>query len=116
MAHEPFLLIPTVEADIRHEAEAYRRDNGGLLPDTRDWRFLEHRWREDVPRFTHWHPVISKWIAEDYDLRHLVPPACPQTPVVVQPADPTVSAAPEPSSLVLWIVAIVVICCWRRWR
>jgi hypothetical protein len=73
-------------------AEQFRETHGGLLPTGANelggqfWDCI--RWREQVAdasgheaRFDAYHPCVSKWLAEDYNLRHpVMPQAMPPVP------------------------------------
>jgi hypothetical protein len=61
----PFPLTASyLEAEFR-DAERYRAEHGGLLPDNEFWRYLETRWAVDPSRFDHWHPRIGPWLTEN---------------------------------------------------
>jgi PEP-CTERM motif len=117
----PFSLDPAILAYIRHNGEEYREQTGGLLPNTRNWRYLEERWSIDPERFDRNHPLIGQWITENYRLTHEpVPPvpavSPPELPpvVVVQPSPPRVEGTPEPASWLLLGLGILVVWAWRR--
>lgn len=116
MGHEhigppPFPLTTNFLAEMRREADIYRITHGDLLPDTKDWRYLEHRWQIDPSRFDKWHPLIGQWITENWNLTHVPPPP----PVVCPPPHiTTAGGTPEPSSVMLLAVGIVLVLIWRR--
>lgn len=107
----PFQLTPETLDRLRHDARTYRDEHGGLLPPTKDWNYLVERYEAHPARFAEWHPLISRWIAED--LRLLSTPISvdpPTSTVVCVPPQSTPGGAvgvPEPSSIVLWVVGII---------
>lgn len=117
MGHIPFPLKPEPLAELRHQAIEYREHHGGLLPETKPWHYLEKRWEINPSRFSHWHPLLGRWITEDWNLRHQIPiiplipheipdpghcievPECHLKPVVT----------PEPSSSVLVVIGLITV-------
>ncbi|HEX3447035.1 MAG TPA: hypothetical protein VHS97_02210 [Isosphaeraceae bacterium] len=100
----PFPLTASyLEAEFR-DAERYRAEHGGLLPDNEFWRYLETRWAVDPSRFDHWHPRIGPWLTENNQLTQepqtVTPPPVSPPPIVTPPASPppifTPPASPPP--------------------
>lgn len=119
-------------------AEQFRETHGGLLPTGKSelggqfWDYI--RWREQVAdasghaaRFDAYHPCVSKWLHEDYVLRHpIMPPTLPPVilphpcpppgntpPIVIHPpsgeGSPGIpSAVPEPLSAWMFGIGIIV--------
>lgn len=106
-------LSPQHEHRELRLAEQFRETHHDELPSTPFWHYLEHRWQLAPKRFGHWHPLIGRWIAEDYAVRHEVPPTEPQT-ITPPPPIPSTGAVPEPGSLVMLAVGIVMAWAWRN--
>jgi hypothetical protein len=109
----PFSFSESVLADLRAEAEHYMSVHGSLLPPTKDWNYLIHRYEIDPARFSRWHHEISRWIARDLSIKDALPSVTvtPSIPLV-RPDVPVASVTPEPSSLLLWTVGLVMIWLW----
>lgn len=114
----PFKLDPDTLAYIRHNGEEYRESHNGLLPNTRDWRYLEARYAIDPSRFVDNHPLIGRWIAENYRLTHepsiptvpcipVEPPPVCYPSVPVGPVSP--HGVPEPSSAMLCCIGLSIL-------
>jgi hypothetical protein len=97
-------------------AEEYRSTHNDQLPSTPFWNYITARYDIDPSRFSHYHPMISKWIRESEAYVPPAPPivfvAPPQPPpvIVVPPPNngtPHVSSVPEPSSGVLMAIAVI---------
>jgi hypothetical protein len=102
----PFPLTASyLEAEFR-DAERYRAEHGGLLPDNEFWRYLETRWAVDPSRFDHWHPRIGPWLTENNQLTQepqtVTPPPASPPPIVTPPASPPPIVTPptEPPPIV----------------
>ncbi len=93
----PFPLKASFLESQFHDAQIYRSEHGGLLPDTAVWRYLEERWSLDPGRFEHWHPRIGPWLADEYRLTHepqSITPPVPTPSSLVKLVDPPGSIDP----------------------
>lgn len=106
---------------IRYHGEIYREHHGGELPENRNWDYLRERWELDKPRFDHYHPLLGRWLTEDWHLRHepmppVVTTSAPPPVVIVPPPVNHLDATPEPSSWVLLAVGVLLAWVWRQCR
>lgn len=81
--------------------------HGGRLPETLFWKYLEARHDLHPHRFDRWHPTVGHWIECDERTAMSFPP----------PSGPPChhSSVPEPSTLILGIVAILSVIARKVW-
>lgn len=84
----------------------YSRDHGFQLPSNNFWNTMEIRRKLNQPRFDFWHPHIGRLIcrAEEYK--------CTTNQPVCHNPKPPVCVTPEPSSIILFGLAILVGICY----
>jgi hypothetical protein len=111
------VLIKTSEPhysnqELRYEfnlAKHYRQHHDGLLPVNAFWRHLEHRWSIDPARFEHYHPIVGRWIDENYILTN-------QHTITNPPPPPPIreTGVPEPMPFVLLLIGITFVGLMKR--
>jgi hypothetical protein len=130
--HIPLTPFESEHLDFLRWSRKYQLHHDGMLPNDAFWHRLEHRHDLNPARFDRWHPHIARWIEQEEGLKHMpmVPPVLPppegpehtiQVPQILLPPEgpghtiympppivggPVPSAVPEPSGLVMVIVAI----------
>jgi hypothetical protein len=88
-------------------AEEFRLTHNDQLPDTQFWHYLEQRHAINPIRFDHYHPMIGRWI-EEVPVSTPLPPPVTMTPPP-NPGPPQAGSVPEPTSVVLLGVAMVLV-------
>lgn len=88
---------------VVHEGTIYAQLHNNELPNKLVWDFFKFRHDLAPHRFDHWHPHLGKLIE-----RSEQPHGCEDTHVVVPPIPCDSTSTPEPSSLLLGFIAIVI--------